>query len=49
MDSLEVLSLAMDLEEHYEVFIPDEDIEAFKRVEDISFYLDNLLNQAAPS
>ena len=49
MDSLEVLSPAMDLEENYEVFIPDKDIEDFKRVEDISFYLDGLLNQAMPS
>lgn len=47
MDSLEVLSVAMDLEEHYDVFIPDEEINAFKQVEDIAIYLADLLAKKA--
>ena len=43
MDSLEVLSIAMDLEEYYAVFIPDQEINAFKRVEDIAIYLAEVL------
>ena len=43
MDSLEVLSVAMDLEEHYDLFIPDEDINAFARVGDIAAYLEQAL------
>ena len=47
MDSLEVLSVAMDLEEHYDVFIPDEEINGFKKVEDIAIYLADLLKKKA--
>ena len=47
MDSLETLSVAMDLEEHYSLFIPDEDIEAFKTVGDIVRYLEQRLQQRA--
>ncbi|ARN73771.1 acyl carrier protein [Oceanicoccus sagamiensis] len=45
MDSLEVLSVAMDLEEHFEVFIPDEQVNSFKQVKDIADYLQTLLSQ----
>lgn len=44
MDSLEILDLAMKLEEHYEIYIPEDDMEKFERVEDISVYLDNVLS-----
>lgn len=43
MDSLETLSLAMDLEEHYELYIPDEDVAAFRELKDVSDYLENAL------
>ena len=32
MDSLEVLSLVMYLEEHFDVFIPDEKVDEFEFV-----------------
>ena len=43
MDSLEKLSVAMDLEQHYDVLIPDEDIEAFVTIKDVADYLEKAL------
>ncbi len=43
MDSLEKLSIAMDLEEIYDLYIPDEAIEAFTFVSDIPAYLENAI------
>ncbi len=45
-DSLEVLEVSMNLEEHFDIFIPDEQINAFKCVKDISDYIDSVLKQA---
>ena len=39
MDSLEKLSMAMDLEETFNIEISDEDIEAFETVSDVITYL----------
>lgn len=40
MDSLEKLSLAMDLEEVYDIEISDDEVEAFESVADIVTYLE---------
>lgn len=40
MDSLEALSVAMDLEECYGLFIPDEDVMAFVTIQDVVNYLE---------
>ncbi|EAS46798.1 hypothetical protein GB2207_04139 [marine gamma proteobacterium HTCC2207] len=39
MDSLEKLSMAMDLEETFEIDMSDEDIEGFETVSDVITYL----------
>ena len=39
MDSLEKLSMAMDLEETFKIEISDEDIEGFETVSDVITYL----------
>jgi acyl carrier protein len=39
MDSLEKLSMAMDLEENFEIDMSDEDIEGFETVSDAITYL----------
>jgi len=43
MDSLKKLSIAMDLEELYALFIPDEDIEAFLTLNDMADYLNKAI------
>jgi acyl carrier protein len=40
MDSLEKLSVAMDLEEHFDLFIPDDDIGIFTNIQDVVNYLE---------
>ncbi len=40
MDSLEKLSVAMDLEDHFDLFIPDEDVAMFTNIQDIVNYLE---------
>lgn len=43
MDSLEKLSVAMDLEERFALFIPDEDIEGFITIQEVVDYLEAAL------
>lgn len=43
MDSLEKLSVAMDLEELYELWITDEEVEAFLTIKDVSDHIENAL------
>ena len=40
MDSLEKLSVAMDLEEHFDLFIPDADVEIFTNIQEVVNYLE---------
>jgi acyl carrier protein len=40
MDSLEKLSVAMDLEEHFDLFIPDEDIGILTNIQGVVNYLE---------
>lgn len=47
LDSLEKLSIAMDLEDAYELYISDEDIENFTVVGDLIEYLEAAVEQAA--
>ena len=47
MDSLEVLSIAMDLEEHYDLHMTDEEIATFDTVNDIVHYLEKRLAEAS--
>ena len=41
-DSLDLIDLAMSLEDCFEVEVPDEELENFKTVGDIVKYIDNL-------
>ena len=43
MDSLEKLSMAMDLEETFNIEISDEDIEEFETVSDVITYLQSVV------
>ena len=43
MDSLEKLAVSMDLEEHYDLFIPDEDIETLLTVQHVVDYIEKAL------
>lgn len=43
MDSLEVLSVAMDLEEHFQLFIPDKDIDSFTTIQEVADYLEQAI------
>ncbi|HNX76485.1 MAG TPA: acyl carrier protein [Candidatus Rifleibacterium sp.] len=40
-DSLDTVELVMDLEEHFEIEIPDEDAEKLKTVKDAVDYIQN--------
>ena len=48
-DSLELLELAMNLEDHFDIVIPDDQVNAFKSVGDITAYLDAELAQVEAS
>ena len=41
-DSLDLIDLAMSLEDCFEVEVPDEELEAFKTVGDIVKYIDEM-------
>ena len=47
MDSLEVLSVAMDLEEHFQLFIPDKDIQSFTTIQEVADYLEQAIAATA--
>ena len=38
-DSLDIVEFIMNIEEKYEIKIPDEDVESFNKVEDIMKYI----------
>tara|TARA_B110000902_G_C14032090_1_gene484469 strand:- start:59 stop:310 length:252 start_codon:yes stop_codon:yes gene_type:complete len=45
MDSLEKLSMAMDLEETFKIDMSDEDIEGFETVSDVITYLQRVVER----
>jgi len=47
MDSLEKLSMAMDLEETFKIDMSDEDIEGFETVSDVITYLQRAVENPA--
>jgi len=47
MDSLEKLSVAMDLEDHFDLFIPDEDVAIFTNIQDVVNYLELAITKKA--
>lgn len=44
-DSLDIIEIAMELEEVFKVIIPEEDYDTFIRVKDVTSYLDGLLGR----
>ncbi len=40
-DSLDIVELVMELEEHFDMEIPDEDAETLKTVEELITYIEN--------
>lgn len=44
LDSLDVMTLAMGMEEEFDIEIPDEDVEGIKKVQDVFDYLHKRLD-----
>ena len=46
-DSLDVVEMVMALEEHFDIEIPDEDVEELRTVSDVECYVVNAVGQAS--
>lgn len=46
-DSLDVVEMVMALEEHFDIEVPDEDVEELRTVSDVECYVVNAVGQAS--
>ena len=46
-DSLDVVEMVMALEEHFDIEVPDEDVEELRTVADVERYVVNAVGQAS--
>lgn len=49
MDSLDAVEMLFEFEEQYGIEIPDEDVQEFKKVQDIVSYLEKRLLESPPT